>query len=281
MEVASTVVQHISNRKSELSIAMETDEKVVEPDAPLPFPWRAWYIPRVSTLLYMVLLVYWILTEQNGFSVSIPSMIYPSTDVTAYGYLGYHAVGLSVWAVIANQETIMAFAIPFYVHATYATRKLVHIIVQIVGLLCGIGGMVAIIWYKSSSVSMSVNGTYITIPIMKDEFYIPYSPHAWLGIAFIGSWMIQCIGRLYPERFTLEYHRFFGRILYTTGLACCCLGIQQQQTRQLVTTITSVLSNSTGATTATVATRWWFSQPSLAVMLLGITGAATFFYGLL
>jgi hypothetical protein len=141
--------------------------------------------------------------------------------------------------------------------------------------------MVAIIWYKSSSVSMSVNGTYITIPIMKDEFYIPYSPHAWLGIAFIGSWMIQCIGRLYPEHFTLEYHRFFGRILYTTGLACCCLGIQQQQTRQLVTTITSVLSNSTGATTPMVATRWWFSQPSLAVMLLGITGAATFFYGLL
>lgn len=275
MEVASTVIQHISDKKSELSIELET---TTLPDT-LPFTWRAWFIPRCSTLLYHAILVYWIITEQNGFSNSIPSIITPSTDSTANGYIGYHALGLSIWAVLANQETIMAFAIPLHVTSAYPTRKIIHIVSQVIGLLCGIGGMIAILWYKKSTIALSVSGTSITVPLLDEPFYIPYSPHAWIGIIFMGAWIIQCVGRFFPNRFTINYHRFFGRILYTTGLICCCLGIQQQQTRQLVSTITSITN--TTLTSTRIASKWWFSQPSLAVVLLCITGASTFFYGLL
>lgn len=273
MNTASIVLHHISDRKSNLSIEMEN--KVDE--SYRPYTWRAWFIPRFSSLIYMTLLVYWICTEQNGFSNFIPSLITPSQDTTANGYLGYHALGLSIWAVFSNQESIMAYAIPLCCCkcGTYQSRKYVHVLAQVVGLLTGIGGMVAIIWYKQSSVSMSVQGT--TFTILDNSFYVPYSPHAWMGLAFFGLWVIQCVGRLIPQ-FQLSYHRFVGRALYLTGLGCCCLGIQQQQTRQLVSAL-SMITNSTQ--TNQIVTNWWFSQPSLAVLLLAVTGTATFFYGLL
>jgi hypothetical protein len=208
-------------------------------------------------------------------------MINPSQDTDAYGYLGYHALGLSIWAVICNQETIMAYAIPlcFCKSVTYSVRKWVHIFSQVIGLLCGIGGMTAIILYKKSSVAEAVSGTKFIIPVIDNSVYIPYSPHAWMGILFFGTWIIQCVGRFFPNQFILSYHRFLGRLLYSSGLLCCCLGIQQQQTRQLVSLITSL--NSTVSNSTVVQSNWWFSQPSLAVALLAITGAATFFYGLL
>jgi len=279
MDVASVVVNHLSDKKSELSIELET-MATVSPEM-VPFTWRAWIIPRFCTVLYMGLLIYWIITEQNGFSNSIPSIITPSTDITAYGYIGYHAIGLSMWAVVANQETIMAFAIPLYAIASYPTRKIIHVVSQLIGMVCGIGGMVAILWYKKSSVALSAAGTTITVPVVNQPFYIPYSPHAWIGIFFMLTWIVQCMGRCFPERFTINYHRFCGRILYSTGLLCCCLGIQQQQTRQLVSSFTSVITNATATTTNDTITTWWWSQPSLAVLLLCITGASTFYYKLL
>lgn len=282
MDVASVVINHISDKKSELSLSLESTPTITRLEHP-PFTWKSWFIPRICTVTYISLLVYWIITEQNGFTNSIPSMIKPSTDITAYGYLGYHALGLSIWAVIVNQETIMSYSIPLLPSASYQTRKNIHIGAQIIGVLSGIGGMVAIIWYKNSNVSMSISGTDFTIPIINTKFYVPYSPHAWLGIAFMGGWVIQCIGRLFPERFTLAYHRFCGRLLYVSGLLCCCLGIQQQQTRQLVNNINSLLVNSSSINVQSIveSSSSWFSQPSLLVLCLGIAGAATFFYGLL
>ena len=276
MEIATQAVHHISDRKSTLSIDLEMHE--VDHSAN-PIRWVAWSVPRLSSSAFIVLLIYWIFTEQNGFSSSYPSMINPVVNATANGYIGYHALGLAIWAVIAHQETIMAFAIPLFPRASYNMRKWTHILSQIIGLLCGVGGMTAILWYKNSTVNMPMSGT--TFTIMDDPYYIPYSPHAWLGMTFFGSWLIQVIGRWFPERFTLQHHRFLGRVMYMAGLVCCGLGLQQQQTRQLLTTLQELAHNTTSVATATATSHWWFSQPSLGVLLLGITGITTFYYGLL
>jgi hypothetical protein len=144
------------------------------------------------------------------------------------------------------------------------------------------GGMAAILLYKKSTITDS----YLTIA--NHPFYTPYSPHAWLGTAFMGSWIFQCLGRLFPSYISSSLHQFSGRVLYVSGLVCCALGLQQQQTRQLMSKMIDqdMTSNCTNATstiittvTSTVTT-WWFSQPSLAVMLLGIAGIATFYVGL-
>ena len=271
--IASTIVHNISDKKSELSISVESHPET------LPFSKTAWLIPRLSSVLFIALLVYWIFTEQNGFSDFMPSMIAPVGNVQANGYLGYHALGLSLWAVVCNQESIMAYAIPLCGNTSYRIRKYTHVIAQMVGLICGIGGMVSILYYKNSSVSIPVSGN--SFVIMNDVYYIPYSPHAWLGILFMSSWMIQCIGRFFPAYLTPDRHRFLGRFIYTTGLACCGLGLQQQQTRQLMTSIQLLSQNTTLSSPTKIVSNWWFSQPSLGVLLLGATCAATFFYGLI
>lgn len=278
MEAASSIITNISDKKSELSISLEsTDPEAVEKT----FTLTAWLVPRVSSYLFILLLVYWIITEQNGFEFSIPSIITPSTNIIANGYLGYHALGLSLWAVVCNQETIMQFAIPLCCSSSsYETRKCVHVLSQITGFLCGVGGMISILWYKNSSVSMPISGNEFVV--MGNNYYIPYSPHAWLGFLFLGSWVIQCIGRCFPTYITLQRHRFIGRFNYVIGLGCCCLGLQQQQTRQLTSTLKLLqLANITNSTNFSVQTDWWFSQPSLGVFLLGLIGGATFLYGLL
>lgn len=274
MEAVSSIISNISDKKSELSISLETSDDTTQEHQ---FSYASWIIPRASSLLFIILLIYWIITEQNGFMNTTPSLIIPSSNNTANGYLGYHALGLSIWAVLANQETIMAYAIPLTCStSSYQTRKYIHVISQIVGFLCGIGGMISILWYKNSSVSMPISGTSFTI--MNNPYYIPYSGHAWLGALFMLLWCVQCVGRFFPTYITTSRHRFLGRFNYVVGLVCCCLGLQQQQTRQLTMNIQLLALNQTSVTNAS---GWWFSQPSLGVLLLGIIGGATFLYGLL
>ena len=308
MEYASAIITSISDKKSELSISLETigtdaSQNVIHMDTYASqsaliaatdtsqnavasidisgqgrtFTYSSWILPRFSSVLFIGLLVYWILTEQNGFAYELPSLITPSTNVVANGYLGYHALGLSLWSVLANQESIMAFAIPLCCSkSSYHARKYIHIISQILGVVLGAGGMFSIYLYKHSSVSVPSAGTRFTI--MDQPYYIPYSPHAWLGLLFMLSWLVQSVGRLCPTYLTVTRHRFLGRFTYIIGLVCCCLGLQQQQTRQVMVNLQMMAQNSTAVITAS---GWWFSQPSLGVLLLGIIGGATFLYGLL
>ena len=281
MEVASIVVHHISDQKSQRSIELENIDASSNQIMPSinNVSISSWLFPRLGSFSFIGLLIYWILTEQNGFSSSKPSMVDPAMNATANGYLGYHALGLSLWAVVAMQETIMAYGIPLCCKSTYTVRKWMHIGSQALGFLLGAGGMTAILWYKNSSVNIPVGGTEFTI--MEHPYYIPYSPHAWLGIVFFLTWMVQCLGRLFPTFMTLARHRFLGRFLYMTGIACCALGLQQQQTRQLMITVTAMANNSTLSMPLVHASTWWFSQPSLGVILLGLTSAATFYFGLI
>jgi len=278
MEVASVIVHHIPDNKSRRSVELENGN-ITADFSQNPRAWPAWLIPRLCSYSFITLLLYWILTEQNGFSSSTPSMINPAENATANGYLGYHALGLSLWAVVFMQESFIAYAIPFCCRSSYVLRKGLHIAAQVMGLVLGAGGMTAMLWYKNSTVNIPLGGTDFTI--MDQPYYVPYSPHAWLGLGFLVLWMVQCLGRLFPQYMSPERHRFFGRLLYSTGIACCGLGLQQQQTRQLMMSIHELASNSTSIITSTLKpTTWWFSQPSLGVLLLSITSAVTFYYGL-
>jgi hypothetical protein len=277
--IASQIVSRVSDQPAVMSIMVDSDATLVSPTLKT-FSWRSWILPRFFSLCYFVLLLYWIYTQQNGFTHHVPSMLTPARDIVANGYLSYHALAMSLWAVFCYQETIMAFAIPLYAKASYQARRWIHIGSHLLGVLFGIGGMTAILLYKQSAVSIPVSGTTITIG--DNPFYVPYSPHAWLGAAFMGAWVLQCVGRFIPAYVTPAIHRFCGRVMYISGLGCCALGLQQQQTRQLITTLIPVNITNTNTTSTIVAvSNWWFSQPSLGVLLLGAVGIATFYVGVL
>ncbi len=225
--------------------------------------WWHWVVPRLSSSGFIAMLLYWIMTEQNGFSNTLPSL-------SSGGYLGYHALGMSLWTTMMHQETMLAYINPIICTKDERIHRLIHVVFHIIGMLCGIGGLVAILWYKQASTQFTIMGY---------SFYIPYSTHSWMGIGFLGSWAMQCLGKLCPSIMTDSRYAFLERTVYVLGLTTCSLGIQHMQTRQLSDVSYAVNDTFTNVTSVnTQVSTWWFSKPSLGVVLLAVSGIATLFF---
>jgi hypothetical protein len=217
--------------------------------------WWHWFLPRIVSSGFIAILVYWIITEQNGFSTVMPAL-------SNGGYLGYHALGMGLWTTIMHQETMLSYIHPLVCSKNERVHRFIHVLFHVIGILCGMGGLAAILWYKQATNRYTLMGY---------SFYIPYSTHSWLGIGFLAGWAMQCLSKLCPSLITASRYAFLERTVYVLGLTTCSLGIQQMQTQQLHNV--PYLINST--ITEPVVSTWWFSKSSLGILLLAVSGITT------
>ena len=118
---------------------------------------------------------------------------------------------------------------------------------HVVGMVCWILGIVAIVDYKK----WSKTGPNFVFP-----FYSMYSPHSWLGVFTLAMWGVQVVYGIFlgiflskhPEESatTIRYkevHHFLGYCMYALGLAACITGLQDMQSSDLAMADLNYLMN--------------------------------------
>lgn len=176
-------------------------------------------LPRLTALTYFCVLIPWIFLAEGGIGITFTTMF------------GWHALMMSI-AVFTIQEAILSpnwsfwklFNISRILHIF--SNRYAHIAMHILALICIGGGIAAIIQYKALSPE----------PVVY-PFYVMYSPHSWLAIAFLGLVGIQlCVG-IAVHGFGLStgrnFHKFLGLSVLVTGLATCAMGLQDMQSSDL------------------------------------------------
>jgi cytochrome b-561 len=108
-----------------------------------------------------------------------------------------------------------------------------HVACHLLGFICAVGGLCAIVYYKKLSPQP------IVFP-----FFTLYSAHSWVGIVFLLLWSLQFVAGFYAhlvvKKQTSEYkrkfsqfHDFLGKSVYAAGLVACIMGFQDMQSSDL------------------------------------------------
>jgi len=181
-------------------------------------------LPRVLAAIFLIVLLVWIFQAEGGLGTDEDTVF------------GVHALLMGLFVVVCVQESVLAYASPSFGMITRSRKilKYYHVICQLLGIALSIGGLVAIVYYKSLSDSP------IVFP-----FYTMYSPHSWIGVAFLSLWVIQFGNGLYfhafaandlnaqHKRTATKWHRYLGKCIYVLGLATCAMGFQDMQSSDL------------------------------------------------
>ena len=89
-------------------IAENTEEMVMDKDEivkrnVVENPMKGyWMFPRIIWIAYLAILLVWIVDNEGGFGW------------TANNVFGWHALFMSLFTIILNSETIIAYTIPFF-----------------------------------------------------------------------------------------------------------------------------------------------------------------------
>jgi len=184
-----------------------------------------WIFPRLIVIVFLIILLGWIYEAEGGIGNQDSSMF------------GWHALLMALFIVVFTQEGILVYSAPLLGSFTKNRKimKFFHVTCHILGIICAIGGLIAIVYYKSLS------GPLIVFP-----FYTMYSPHSWLGVALLSLWIIQMIAGIFwqndlfqsklspnQKRTFSKYHKFLGKFIYGVGLATCAMGLQDMQSSDL------------------------------------------------
>ena len=195
----------------------------------------SWILPRSFTWATIILTMYWLFTTDKGLGLNTISLV------------GYHIFGMTVFAVMANQESVLSYASPLF--GTRASRDLwyfTHLITNMIGLFSGIGGMVSILYYS-------------------DDYY---SPHSWLGWCTLILWcsivLLKKCGAM------THLHKLLGYTVYGLGLLTCVVGYQKKQMMDLV----PFFANQTSVVYQPMS--WSSFQSSLIVLFTTCSGIMTF-----
>lgn len=226
-------------------------------------------LPRFFSYGGCVLTAYWIYHSYDG--IQLPTLVIANgTGQLYYPILTYHILGMSVFAMITNQEAILSKISPFLCSQNECIKGLSYYGSQLIGLVsAGLG--FASIYYKNS---MNPESDWFA--------YHLYSPHAWMGISTALVWTIrQCTGLCMPKY--IKLNDYLSRSAYLLGLSTCALGFQSKQTIDLMTPHVNVInvtnaSNITNITNITnvISPNSWFSvQTSLTTILLVGSALAT------
>jgi len=190
------------------------------------FDYVLWFGPRVSILVYMVVLFEWIYQAEGGLSF------------TEAGEFGYHALAMSLFAVVFMSASSLSMnnntSLFAYFNFTPKERLLVHIRFHLLSLICIILGLFAIIYYKQWSDATDL------FPM-----FTMYTPHSWLGIITVCLFVLQMLGGVYMKSsYTAHWndemklkargvHGYIGRVLYISGIVTCMTGFQNMQSSDL------------------------------------------------
>lgn len=216
-------------------------------------------LPRFFSYGSCALTAYWIYQSYDG--IRLPTLVITNgTGQLYYPILTYHILGMSVFAMITNQEAILSKICPFLCSQNECIKGLSYYGSQLIGLIsAGLG--FAAIYYKNS---LSPESDWFA--------YHLYSPHAWMGISTAFVWIIrQCTGLCMPNY--IKLNDYLSRSAYLLGLTTCALGFQSKQTIDLMT---PTIVNTTNITNVVTSPNSWFSvQPSLSTLLLAASAMAT------
>jgi len=184
----------------------------------------SWSLPRILAIIFLIVLLVWIFQAEGGLGFDEASVF------------GFHALFMALFIVIFTQESVLAFASPLisgpFIKSSSLVEKYFHFSCHVLGIICAMLGIVAIVYYKSLS----------PLPLAF-PFYSVYSPHSWLGIALLILWGSQFVAGLYihvignlgrdDKIFIVKIHKYLGKVIYVTGLATCALGLQDMQSSDL------------------------------------------------
>uniref|UniRef100_A0A7S4K7M4 Cytochrome b561 domain-containing protein n=1 Tax=Guillardia theta TaxID=55529 RepID=A0A7S4K7M4_GUITH len=196
-----------------------------------------WLLPRVCALALLGIVIAWVILAEGGFGTSSAALF------------GWHALGMTLF-LIATSEGILIKSFPLW---SRMDLWMGHVAFHLLGIICALLGLVAIIQYKS--LSGQGNGTP-TCPMTgclestgqagldgTFPFSTMYSAHSWMGVLCLLLWGGQLAGgvasSLYPWRgpeqreAAKKHHRFFGQALYVLLIATCCMGLQDMQSSDL------------------------------------------------
>lgn len=169
--------------------------------------------PRISSLLLIGVLFAWLYQAQGG------------VGIRDTGLFGLHALLMSLFVLVFTQEATLSFAAPLLGSLTSNKAVFIkfHITCHILGLLSAIGGLVAIVYYKNLAPPTTFNGMTTTI----FPFFHLYSPHSWLGIAFLALYSLQFALSIFKVQ-SDKLHRFVGRCLFAVGYVITLFNVKPQ-----------------------------------------------------
>jgi len=209
------------------------------------------FIPRFFSWAAVAILIYWILSTEGGLPVNLS------------GAVSYHILGMGLFALLTNQEAVMQSNLSLFQCLHSDTKIRIRFLTQLTGgLLAGAG--LAAVYYPSSTTGLSWFQNHL------------YSPHAWMGVATLASWLTQSVTGLII-RSESHLYSVLCKTTYGLGLATCMLGFQERQTTDLVV---FSMSNSSSWTQATsyVPNSWPSIQSSLAAILVAASGIVTYWF---
>ncbi|KAF9202013.1 hypothetical protein BGZ49_007807 [Haplosporangium sp. Z 27] len=198
------------------------DADVPSEDSGMPYWLARSILPRFFVVVFLIVLFLWIYQAEGGIGFQ---------EATLFGW---HALLMSLFVVVFTQEALLAYSSPLvgFFTKNRTIIKYYHVACHLLGLICAVGGLLAIVYYKKLSPQP------IAFP-----FYNVYSPHSWAGIAFLSLWSLQLLAGLYvyvvgkqsidQKRSFNRLHRFLGKSIYVVGLATCAMGFQDMQSSDL------------------------------------------------
>jgi len=181
-----------------------------------------WFIPRAFAVKFFVILGIWIFQAEGGLGFVESSLF------------GWHALLMALFVVCFTQEAVLSYSAPIFkgpgIHERTIAEKWFHVGCHVLGIVCAMLGIVAIVYYKNLSPQP------IVFP-----FFAVYSPHSWMGIVVLILWSLQMTAGIYTfiyqspsnKIMLANTHKFLGKVIYGAGLATCALGLQDMQSSDL------------------------------------------------
>lgn len=226
-------------------------------------------LPRLVVVIFLIVLFLWIYQAEGGIGFQESNLF------------GWHALLMSLFVVVFTQEAILAYSSPLigFFTKNRTIIKYYHVVCHLLGAICALGGLCAIVYYKKLSPQP------VVFP-----FFTLYSAHSWAGIVFLSLWLLQILAGFHvyvvgnkrtseQKRAFSQFHSFLGKSVYAVGLVTCIMGFQDMQSSDLAS---STPPNPGNMTMAMGDMQGYFPNSSLAQyssagsILLIFSGLATF-----
>jgi len=177
-----------------------------------------WACPRIFAVIFLIVLLVWIFQAEGGLGFD---------EATVFGW---HALFMALFIVVFCQEAVLAFSMSIFSPLKRSpVSKWFHVSFHVLGIICAMIGITAIVYYKNLS------SRPVVFP-----FYAVYSPHSWLGICILVLWALQALVALVSDyippgekSIISKLHKLIGKAIFLGGLATCALGLQDMQSSDL------------------------------------------------